>query len=279
MLDSKFYHDWYEQVCAEPENDYVVVISASSRTPVSGTGKTTMGLGMAKALDRSEGGFDAETQSSLNADEFANDIIPDAPKRGAVLMDEAQGTPGAGSGLNRMRAMSQATLEAVGSVLANRDKNLTIIIIVQQFGMLFSDFYPMVDSWLLINRSPGQRGGPAAKHHKVFTQDYPDAGGGLQTPVTEVIDWPAVPGSDDDYLTMESKKQDAKTKGGNGDGDGGSDELADAAQVALAQALANNGVPMYKIPDQSPKLTYSKEWYRQRIDKPDSDADAEAQTV
>jgi len=93
-----------------------------------------------------------------------------------------------------------------------------------------------------------------------------------------MLDWPDVPEDDPDYLILEEKKQAAKTKGGD-DGDDGPTELDDDAQVALAQALADNGVPMYKIPQKSEKLTYSKEWYRQRIDKPDDSAKAEAKTA
>lgn len=270
MENSILYRDWYEQVVLPPTNDYLICISASSRTPVSGTGKTTLGGGIAKELDRSEGGFDAENQATLNAEKFANTVIPEAPHKAAVVMDESQGTPGGGSGMNRMRAMSQSTLEAVGSLLANRDKNLTVILIVQRIGMLFSDLYPLIDSWLLISKAPGQVGGPEAKHHKMFVEDYPDGGGGLRTPIVEFLDWPALPEDEPEYKVLEEKKAAAKTKGSDDADDDG--ELEDSAQVALAQALADNGVPMYKIPQKSDKLTYSKEWYRQRIDKKEDSA-------
>lgn len=279
MNDSVLYNDWYEQVVMPPTNDFIICVSASSRTPVSGTGKTTLGLGAAKALDRSDGGFEAEDQATLNADEFANEVIPGAPNKGAVLLDESQGTPGGGSGMNRMRAMSQSTIDAIGSLLANRDKNLTVVIIVQQIGMLFSDIFPLIDAWLLISKAPGQVGGPEVKNHRIYTQDYPDGGGGLRTPIVEMLDWPAVPEDDEDYVVMERKKQAAKTKGSDGDDGDSPTELDDDAEIALAQALADNGVPMYKIPGKSDKLTYSKEWYRQRLDQNDDSANAEETTA
>ncbi|UIP01740.1 hypothetical protein Hbl1158_16935 (plasmid) [Halobaculum sp. CBA1158] len=274
MNRSVLYRNWYEQVVLPPTNDFIVCISASSRTPVSGTGKTTLGTGVAKSLDRSEDGFDAESQATLSADEFANEVIPDAPDQAAVLIDETQGTPGGGSGMNRMRAMSQSTMDAIGSLLANRDKNLTVVVVVQRLGMLFSDFFPLIDAWLLISKAPGQIGGPEVKHHKVFTEDYPDAGDGMRTPIVEFLDWPAIPEDDEDYVVMERKKQKAKTKGGD-DGDG---ELPDEEQLRWARqayfqskdidcswrnlpAVVNDNEEEYA----GIELTYSGEWYRQRL--------------
>ena len=279
MESSGLYRKWVEHVCVPPTNDFVICISASSRTPVSGTGKTTLGAGLAKALDRSPGGFDAETQSTLNAEEFGNEIVPNAPDKAAVVMDETQGTPGGGSGMNRMRAMKQSIIDAIASVMANRDKNLTIIVIVQQIGMLFTDFFPMIDAWLLISKAPGQIGGPEAKNHRLFTEDYPDAGGGLKTPIMETIDWPEVPHDDPDYQALEAKKQEAKTKGGDND-DGTVDELSDAEQLRRAKLLKREtGVSWRKLPDADLDglLTYSGEWYRQRLS--DDFADEEAETA
>lgn len=278
MLESKLYRDWYEQVILPPANDFVICISASSRTPVSGTGKTTLGTGVAKALDRSEGGFDAESQATLNANDFANTVIPEAEDKSAIIMDESQGTPGGGSGMNRMRAMSQSTMDAIGSVLANRDKSLTVIVIVQQFGMLFSDFFPVVDAWLLISKAPGQIGGPEAKHHKVYTEDYPDAGGGLRTPIVELLDWPVVPESDPDYQWMEKKKQAAKTKGSDSVEE--DEDLSDAEQLRRAKMLKQlTGCAWVDLPDEDDEglLTYSGEWYRQRLTK--EIAEAKEQTA
>lgn len=284
MEDSVLYRDWYEQVVLPPTNDFLICISASSRTPVSGTGKTTLGGGIAKLLDRSEGGFDAESQATLNAEEFANTVIPEAPDRAAVLMDESQGTPGGGSGMNRMRAMSQSTLDAIGSLLANRDKNLTVVVIVQRIGMLFSDLYPLIDAWLLISKAPGQVGGPEAKHHKMFVEDYPDGGGGLRTPIVEFLDWPALPEDDPEYQVLEEKKQAAKTKGG----DDGPDELSDEEQLRWARHAYNspsNSWAWRNLPEKvnenddeyaGIELTYSGEWYRQRLSDAES---AEGETA
>jgi hypothetical protein len=137
--------------------------------------------------------------------------------------------------------------------------------------MLFSDFYPMIDSWLMITDAPGSAKGPVAKHHRVYTEDYDLGSSNIKTPVLETLDWPAVPQTDPDYQAMEKKKQAAKTKGG-GEEDSETAGLTDAQQVALAQDIYDRGeTPVYKIPEQSSLLTYSHEWYRQRINK-DSDS-------
>lgn len=277
MIDTEFYSNWYQQVCRPPYNDYVVVVSAGSRTPVSGTGKTTKGLGIAKTFDPD---FDTETQASLNADEFANEVIPNAPNGGAVLMDEAQGTPGGGSGFNRMRAMSQSTLDAVGSVLANRDKRLTIIIVVQQFGMLFSDFYPLVDSWFLITETPGSMRGPLAKHHRVYlASDYPDMGGGLKTPILELVDWPAISESDPDYQILEQKKQEAKQKRNpDEESEGESPDLNDSQQQRLAQSLRAEGWTLREIADHD-MIDYSHQWVSEHTTAVDQDYDKQEATA
>jgi hypothetical protein len=297
MRGSELYRDWYEQVIMPPENDFIVCVSASSRTPVSGTGKTTLGVGLAKSLDRSESGFNADEQATLSADEFANTVIPEAEHQSAVLMDESQGTPGGGSGMNRMRAMSQSTMDAIGSLLANRDKSLTVVVIVQQIHMLFTDFFPMIDAWLLISKAPGQMGGPELKHHKVYTEDYPDAGGGLRTPVVEYLSWPSVPESDPAYQELEEMKQAAKTKGG-GDGDEEDDELTPgeqlrwvrAARRQIPNAYENGPVAWSNVVDEveqrwGVELPHSGEHYRQELKdeeidewSPDDEAENENET-
>jgi hypothetical protein len=276
VRETEFYRRWYEQVVLPPENDYLVCISASSKTPVSGTGKTTAGAGIAKALDRSDGGFDAETQATLNAEEFANGVIPNAPDKGAVLMDETQGTPGEDSGMNRMRAMSQSVQDAIGSVLANRNKNLTIVVIVQRIGMLFSDLFPIIDSWMLFTKAPGQVGGPEALHHQIEVGDYPDDSGEMRTPADETVSWPAISHEDPAYRTLERMKEAAKVKAGSEDEEG----MTEAEEIRHARNFKNatksmdeftaRGVAWRKLPDKIEamwgiELSNSGEWYRQKV--------------
>lgn len=263
------YADWYQQVCRPPANDYVFVISASSKTPVSGTGKTTLMTGLCKALDRSKGGFDAEEQATLNANEFANEVIPNAPYGAAVAIDESQGTPGEGSGLNRMRAMSEQVMDSVGSLLANRDKSLTVVIVVQQFHMLFSDFYPLVDNWLLIRYGPGQAGGPQVISHDVYSDDYHLGGSQLKTPIRESLSWPPISHDDPDYRYLEQAKQEAKEKGRKEEDSDDDDGLSKEAQKQLAQTLRNRGLSLREIAKVD-AIDYKFGWVQKHTEPPDS---------
>jgi len=268
MKGSRLYRRWYSRVMEEPANDFLIVISASSKSAVSGTGKTTLGTGCAKTFDSSHSGFDAEEQATLSAGELGYDIIPNAESRSAVMIDESQGTPGGGSALNTRRAMKTETIETIGSILANRDKMLTIIIIVQQFSMLDSWLYPLVDAWLLIKKGPGHPQGPLATHHKVETDDYDLKSPELRTPAVEDLRWDPLPDDDPAYEVMDRKKQEAKQKSTPEEDDG---ELGEQGQLLVAEGYRRTGTPWRKIPDQDERLTYSYEWFRQRLTDADDD--------
>jgi hypothetical protein len=277
MRDSQYYKDWYDRVVRPPRNDFLTVISPSSKSAVSGTGKTTMGVGIGKRTDTSRSGFDADAQFTLNAGEFAYDIIPDSEPGSAVGIDEAQGTPGEGSGLNSKRAMKTTTMEAIGSVLANRDQHYHIIVIVQDFSSVTPDLYPAVDAWLLIRHGPGEPKGPLATYHKVHTDDYDLGSNKVKTPAIEDVSWPPLPKSDPDYKTMEQKKQKAKEKQQEEDEDA---PLAKDTQASIAQTWRDQGYSPRWIADNVDDITYSYSWVYDHTEAPaDSDDSTEAQTA
>jgi len=249
-------------VMEPPANDFLICVSASSKSAVSGTGKTTVGTGLGKSLDGSKSGFDAETQGTLSAGELGYEIIPQVESRSSVIIDESQGTPGGGSALNKRRAMKTETIETIGSILANRDKMLTMVIIVQNFSMLDSWLYPLIDAWLLIRKGPGHPQGPLATHHKVEIDDYDLKSPDLRTPAVEDLSWDALPDGDPDYAAMDQKKQEAKQRSQGETEDAG---LSDREQLLIAEGYRRTGVAWRKVPDQDDRLTYSSEWYRQRI--------------
>ncbi len=96
---------------------------------------------------------------------------------------------------------------------------------------------------------------------------------GLRTPIVEFLDWPALPEDDPEYQVLEEKKQAAKTKGG----DDGPDELSDEEQLRWARHAYNsptNSWAWRNLPEKvnanddeyaGIELTYSGEWYRQRL--------------
>lgn len=249
LEETKLYQRWHGRVAEPPHNDYLIVVSPSSRTAVSGTGKTTLAVGLAKNLDRSSGGFDAETQATCSAGELGYEIIPEVEPQSAVILDEAQGTPGGGSGLNSRRAMKTETIETLGSILANRDKRLTLIVVVQRYEQLDPTIYPMTDSWLLIRKGPSAADGPVASHHLVTVDDFDLSSPDLRTPRVESFAWPALPTDDPDYQTMERKKQAAKEKGGDDDENSQPTEIPKQLRDEKIKTLYGQGVTQQKIAD------------------------------
>lgn len=264
MDGTKTYRKWRQQVMRPPHNDFVFAVSASSKTPVSGTGKTTLGGGLAKELDRSDSGFDAETQYTMSAGELGYDFIPEVEDRSGVVLDEGQGTPGEGSGLNARRAMKSETIDTLGSILANRDKMLTVVVIAQNYGFLDPQIYTMTDLWLLIKRPPGHPQGAQASVYTVSTNDFELSSPDVKTHHVEDITWDAMPADDPDYEIMERKKQEAKQRDEQDDADDG---LSEVAQIRLAKSLRDETeLSWQKIADRE-EIDRSREWLRQKVDE------------
>lgn len=210
--DTLLHRDWHRAVEEGTPNDFVICITASSKTPVSGTGKTTLQTHLGKKTDLSEEGFNAEKTASLDAGEIAYKVVPEVESKRTVVFDEAQGAPGT-VGLDARRAMKQEVIDAVSSILANRDKQLTIIIGAQQFATLDPRIYPIVDAWLLIRRGPSHPDGPVGTYHQVHTEDYDLSSPDVKTPAVEDFTWPRIDHDDPDYRHLDKLKQEAKTRG------------------------------------------------------------------
>jgi hypothetical protein len=213
--DTYLYRDW-ERSVVEGDNDYFIVVTASSFTSVSGSGKTTVQTCLGKSLDRDPNRDDgdpwgAQRKGTLDASEFAYDIVPNAPPKSALLFGEAQGLPGTDS-LNSKRSMNQEAMDAISNILGNRDDQYTIILGAQLLSMLNKDLIPMIDAWLLIKKGPRHPNGPEVLHHKVYTNDYDLSETEPKTPIVEALTWPKIPHDDPDYQAMEQKKQEAKRK-------------------------------------------------------------------
>lgn len=258
--DTELAAKWYDRVMRDPPNDLFVVISASSRTPVSGTGKTTLATTIAKAFDQSSGGFDAAEKATVEAQEFV-DLLREVEKQSAVIFDEAQGTP-QGSALNTRRGMKTETIEAINGILAGRDQQLTVIMIVQQLSMLDSSLYPLIDCWLLIRKHPSHPTGPIATHHELTRNDYDLSSAEIKTPAIEDLTWDSLPASDSDYTKMEALKQAAKQK--STDGEDENRDLPKDIQMEIAQQFRDMGKSLEWIANEVDKVTYSRETIRKQ---------------
>jgi len=221
--ESELHKDWSRAVKEGEPNDFVICITASSKTPVSGTGKTTLTTDLAQKTDLTDEGFNAERKATLDAGELAYDIVPEIEPRSTIVWDEAQGAPGT-VGLDARRAMVQEGIDAMSAILANRDKQFTFIITAQIFSMLDPRVYPMIDGWLLIRKHPDNPQGPLGTYHKVHIQDYNLRNPSEKTPACEDFDWDRIPHDDPDYQELERLKQLAKTRGHDWVGEGEDEE-------------------------------------------------------
>jgi hypothetical protein len=253
---SRLHARWRKRVELGYANDFIICVTPSSKTGVSGTGKTTLATVLAKHFDKSEDGFSAEEKATLDSGHLAYDIIPGIDSKSAVIFDEAQGAPGTDS-VNARRGMKSEALDAINAILANRDKSLTLILVGQQLNMLDKNLYPMIDAWVLIRKGPDEPQGPLATHHKIHTNDYDLSSSTPKTPGVEDLTWPPLPKDDPDYVVMEEKKQKAKLRRAQSAGDddegepmGIPDTLADMPMKhrdAVIRDLRARGVDREKV--------------------------------
>jgi len=225
---------------------------------MSGTGKTTAAVTYCKHFDDSEGGFDGEEKATLSVSEFA-EKLPDIPDRSAILYDEAQGI-GDETGLDARRSMKTETLQAINNILANRDKNLTVIIAAQHLPSLDKRLPGLLDGWLLIKQGADEPDGPRAKYHHSNLEDYDFNSPKVRTPGVDTVTWDPLPADDPDYVALEEKKQEAKAGLTDEEGD---QELPRDLQAELAWNVKQaRDVPWSQVPDYSDRITYSGDYLR-----------------
>lgn len=267
--DSYFYYRWSEQVMKPPSNDFVVAISASGKSTMSRTGKTTLETFLAEKLDQSDEGFNAEQKATLDAGELAYDVVPEVPNKSAVCLEEAQGSAGT-TGMDARRGMKTEVIDSINAILNNGDKELTIIITAQHLPMLDKRLPPIVDAWLLIRHGPSSPRGPRGIHHGMLVEDYNFKDPQIKTPAYEEFSWPKIPHDNKNYQILEEKKQKAKQKySEEDDGDG---ELPDEAQIQIAQEFRNMGQSARWIADNIESVTYSYSWIYEHTEAPEKDA-------
>lgn len=257
-LPNHVFKDWYESIKIGNPNDYVLAISASGSSSMSGTGKTTAAVTFAKHFDASEGGFDGAEKSTLSVGEFAEQL-PEIPDHSAILYDEAQGI-GDETGLDRRRSMKAETLSAINNILANRDKNLTVIIAAQHLPSLDKRLPGLLDGWLLITTGADEPGGPEAKYHHSNLEDYDFNSPDVRTPGVDTITWEPLPAGDEDYAALEEKKQEAKAARDDSEGE---QDLPRDVQAEIAYNIKQaREIPWREVPDHSDRITYSGDYLR-----------------
>jgi len=244
QFDASDLYEQNERLTESSNNDQLIVISAGSRTPVSGTGKTTLALTLAKALDTSRSGFSSLDQATFSLRDLAYNKLGAVEAGSALIYDEAQGTS-SGTGLNSRRGMKTETLDAINGILNRRNKNLTVIIVFQQMRMADTNLHGLIDAWVLIRKGIEERMGPTATHYDVVSNDFEWGRQDPNTPAKEDLTWDALPSTDQDYARMEWMKERADRK-----------SAADDEEVEEAQGLADLPKPQR---DELIKFAYDAE--------------------
>lgn len=272
FAESQLYHDWYNRVATGPPNDYIIAISAHPGwTGVSGSGKTTFGLDMAKNwLDWSEGGFDAETQATLDPSVLKSDVYDETGELGVMIYDEAQGTPST-TGLNAKRAMKDESLNAINTIATRRKDRKTLILITQSLKSLVKDLYQFIDAWLLIVDDVNYR----ARHYRVQPDVFDLETRKTKTPGVEQLSWSRVPESDDDYQEMDRMKDNA-IEGASGE-DRADSSLPKDQQAELAQEYRNAGKSARWVADNVDAIEFEYTWVLDHTENPDTNAPQQPQ--
>lgn len=261
IKESELYEDWENRVKLGNPNDYIIVISANPRqTGVSGTGKTTFALRLAKTyFDVSEQGFDAETKATLDPSEILS-MYNDAGPRSAIIYDEAQGTPSS-TGLNAKRTMKDESINAINTIATKRMDRVTLIVVTQNIKTLVTDLYDFVDAWLLIQDDVDYY----ATHYEVNPDVFDFETRKTKTRGVEHLTWDPFPKSDPDYSYLTQLKDEATDTGG-GESEETDPDLPLEVQAKMARVYnEEKGVPWRRMEDADEEFTYSGEYLRQQV--------------
>jgi len=240
----------------------VIAISAHPGfTGVSGSGKTTLAGGLAKKLDFSPGGYQADDQFTVDASVLAYDMYG-ATEQGAVLVgDEMQGTA-ANTNLNSKRAMKTESLDTYNTIAGNRKGRKTLILVFQTLDKGMKDLFDFVDAWLLIVDDVQYR----CNHYKVLPEPFNFESNKTKTPRIETIAWDPLPAGDADYEIMEQKKDQANAGEREFVAESDTEDGPEAKdlQKARAEAYREQGLSWQKIADKE-KISFSREWLRNNV--------------
>jgi hypothetical protein len=167
-----------------------------------GSGKTTLAMRLAEAMDRTDTGI-TEDKASLSARELT-DAYTSQPKGSSLVFDEAMGD------VSNRRAMSSVN-EALRSIIGmGRVEQKYLFLSSPGVHMVDKDIRSMCDMWILV-RSLGEA--------QMFRVKWNPFGGHEETHDWGTLTWPGdLPGELEatyDYLTREKRRR------LRGEGDGG----------------------------------------------------------
>jgi hypothetical protein len=187
-----------------------------------GSGKTTLAMRLAAAMDRSDDGF-TRSKATLSAEELTDAYTREAP-RSALLLDEGQA---AASNRRAMSGINEAVRQVVGM---GRVEQKYLLLTAPGVHQVDKDIRNMCDVWVFVRRL-----GEA----QMFRVRYNPFGGHELTDDWGTLSWPGdLPGRLEaiyDDLTAEKRRR-LRGEGDDGQGYVDSDTAADRAEEAAAEA-------------------------------------------
>ena len=256
---SQLYNEWKNRVYLGNPNDFIIVVSANPRhTGVSGTGKTTLALRLAKTyFDFSDHGYDATEKATLDPSNLL-DLYDNAEPGSAIIYDEAQGTPSS-TGLNAKRTMKDESINAINTIATKRKDRVALIVVTQNIKTLVTDLYDFVDAWLLIQDDRNHY----ATHYEVNPDVFDFETRQTKTKGVEDMTWEPFPKSDPDYSHLDKLKDEATNQGKEEDQE---TELPLEIQAKMARVYNEvEGIPWRNMQDADEEFSYSGEYLRQQV--------------
>jgi hypothetical protein len=249
---SDLYQLWQRRV-VKSDNDLILAIAASSRSPISGTGKTTLAIKLARRFDATDGGFNGAEKASLSSEKVAETLIPDLNPKSSIIFDEAQGTL-MSDGVDSRRGMADAVVYMARAAAQYRKRQHTLIIVAQSTDWIDSRMMDLLDRLVLIK----ERGRATIYDH--YRDDLPAANAAREyTPAVEELEWDALPEDDDDYQALDELKEQANSQ------ESEDDTVDRNQQLALAaSAYYDEGMTWAEV-SREPWAEYSREWYRREL--------------
>lgn len=267
--DGKLFQKYKRRVL-DSDNDFIVVIAAASKSGVSGVGKTTLGVGLARYFDASTTGFSAEKKSTLDPETFSKGLLTneeDVPNQSAIIFDEAQGTL-SGSGVDSRRSMAQGVMDVTTALSTLRFRQNTAIIISQSTKWIDKRIDDLLDALVLIQDRDPFSGTVRAEVFETYYNDL-SMSSKRYTEHMDSLTWPALPKDDPDYQFLHQLKAD--TAIGKGEQFGEDDEedqsLPKETQIRIAQEMRNKGMEGKEIAASS-LIDYSKSWVWKHTEAP-----------
>lgn len=256
--ETDLHKTWRERVHHD-NNDFIVGIAASSQTPISGTGKTTLAVKLAEHFDQTARGFVARDKAALNAGSVANDLIPDLNARSAVVFDEAQGTLG-DDGVDSRRGMASSVINMVRAAAQYRKRQHTLLLVTQSTGWIDSRMMELLDRLILIQEKNARKGFARAIVFDQYKRDLPGGNQATRTPAIEEIRWGPCAADNRNYAELDRMKEQATSEN-----ESENEELSSEQKAILAEELYKySDLSQSEIADHD-RIDMSQSWVSQVV--------------